>query len=44
MNSIGRVEAALELRQPDRVQVDLHNFRPAALATGLPHQRPDRHQ
>jgi uroporphyrinogen decarboxylase len=36
MNSIERVQAAIELRQPDRVPVDLHNFQPAALATGLP--------
>jgi MtaA/CmuA family methyltransferase len=36
MNSIERVQAAIELRQPDRVPVDLHNFQPAALVTGLP--------
>lgn len=36
MNSIERVYAAIELRQPDRVPVDLHNFQPAAYATGLP--------
>ena len=36
MNSIERVQAAIELRQPDRVPVDLHNFQPAAHATGLP--------
>lgn len=36
MTSIERVRAAIELRQPDRVPVDLHNFQPAAYATGLP--------
>jgi len=36
MNSIERVLAAIELRQPDRVPVDLHNFQPAAYATGIP--------
>lgn len=36
MTSIERVRAAIELRRPDRVPVDLHNFQPAALATGLP--------
>ncbi len=36
MNSIERVQAAIELREPDRVPVDLHNFQPAAFATGLP--------
>jgi MtaA/CmuA family methyltransferase len=35
MNSIERVRAAVELRKPDRVPVDLHNFQPAAKATGL---------
>jgi len=35
MNSIERVRAAVELRRPDRVPVDLHNFQPAAKATGL---------
>ena len=35
MNSVERVAAAIELREPDRVPVDLHNFQPAALATGL---------
>jgi MtaA/CmuA family methyltransferase len=36
MNSIERVQATIALRQPDRVPVDLHNFQPAAYATGLP--------
>ena len=36
MDSIERVRAAVELRTPDRVPVDLHNFQPAAKATGLP--------
>ncbi|MGP8208476.1 MAG: uroporphyrinogen decarboxylase family protein [Acidimicrobiales bacterium] len=36
MDSIERVGAAIELRQPDRVPVDLHNFQLAAYATGLP--------
>jgi MtaA/CmuA family methyltransferase len=36
MNSIERVGAAIELREPDRVPVDLHNFQIAARATGLP--------
>ena len=36
MNSCERVRAAIELRTPDRVPVDLHNFQPAARATGLP--------
>jgi MtaA/CmuA family methyltransferase len=36
MSSIERVLAAVELRQPDRVPVDLHNFQPAARATGRP--------
>lgn len=35
MNSVERVLAAIELRPPDRVPVDLHNFQPAAYATGL---------
>ncbi len=35
MNSIERVRAAIELRQPDRVPVDLHNFQPAAKAMGI---------
>ncbi len=34
MNSIERVDAAIHLRQPDRVPVDLHNFQPAAAALG----------
>jgi MtaA/CmuA family methyltransferase len=34
MTSIERVRAAIELRKPDRVPVDLHNFQPAAYATG----------
>jgi len=36
MNSIERVRAAVELRKPDRVPVDLHNFQPAAKAMGTP--------
>jgi MtaA/CmuA family methyltransferase len=36
MSSIERVQAAIDLRKPDRVPVDLHNFQPAAYATGLP--------
>ena len=36
MDSIERVGAAIELREPDRVPVDLHNFQLAAHATGLP--------
>jgi MtaA/CmuA family methyltransferase len=36
MTAIERVSAAIELRPPDRVPVDLHNFQPAAYATGLP--------
>ncbi len=36
MDSIDRVGAAIGLRQPDRVPVDLHNFQLAARATGLP--------
>jgi MtaA/CmuA family methyltransferase len=36
MNSIERSRAAIELRQPDRVPVDLHNFQPAAAAMGIP--------
>ena len=35
MNSIERVQAAIELRPPDRVPVDLHNFQPAAKAMGI---------
>ena len=35
MNSIERVQAAIDLRQPDRVPVDLHNFQPAAKAMGI---------
>ena len=34
MNSVERCLAAIEMRTPDRVPVDLHNFQPAALATG----------
>jgi MtaA/CmuA family methyltransferase len=34
MNSIERVRAAIELRAPDRIPVDLHNFQPAAFAMG----------
>jgi uroporphyrinogen decarboxylase len=36
MTSIERVQAAIDLQKPDRVPVDLHNFQPAAYATGLP--------
>ena len=36
MNSIERVGAAIELREPDRVPVDLHDFQVAARASGLP--------
>jgi MtaA/CmuA family methyltransferase len=36
MTSIERVQAAIDLKKPDRVPVDLHNFQPAAYATGLP--------
>lgn len=36
MNSIERVQAAIELRPFDRVPVDLHNFQPAAKAMGVP--------
>ncbi len=36
MNSIERVGAAIELREPDRVPVDLHNFQVAARVSGLP--------
>ncbi|MCO6450966.1 MAG: uroporphyrinogen decarboxylase family protein [Caldilineales bacterium] len=36
MNSIERVQAAIDLRKPDRVPVDLHNFQPAAYAMGVP--------
>lgn len=36
MNSIERVQAAIDLRSPDRVPVDLHNFQPAAKAMGGP--------
>jgi uroporphyrinogen decarboxylase len=36
MNSVARVRAAIALREPDRVPVDLHNFQTAAYATGLP--------
>ena len=36
MTSIERVQAAIDLRTPDRVPVDLHNFQPAAYATGKP--------
>jgi uroporphyrinogen decarboxylase len=35
MTSIERVQAAIDLRPPDRVPVDLHNFQPAARATGV---------
>ena len=36
MTSIERVQAAIDLRTPGRVPVDLHNFQPAAYATGKP--------
>ena len=36
MNSVERVGAAIELREPDRVPVDLHNFQLAARASGMP--------
>jgi len=36
MNSVERVATAIELREPDRVPVDLHNFQVAAFASGLP--------
>ena len=36
MNSVERVGTAIGLREPDRVPVDLHNFLPAASASGLP--------
>src|SRR5512142_2439138 len=35
MNAIERVQAAIDLRRPDRVPVDLHNFQPAAAAMGI---------
>jgi len=35
MNSIERVAAAIALKKPDRVPVDLHNFQPAAKAMGI---------
>ncbi len=34
MTSIERIEATVHFRKPDRVPVDLHNFQPAAYATG----------
>jgi uroporphyrinogen decarboxylase len=34
MTSIERVDATIHFRKPDRVPVDLHNFQPAAFATG----------
>jgi len=36
MNAVERVRAAIDLREGDRVPVDLHNFMPAALACGVP--------
>lgn len=36
MTSIERCRAAIELRPPDRVPVDLHNFQPAAAAMNMP--------
>lgn len=35
MNSVERVGAAIRLKTPDRVPVDLHNFQTAAYATGM---------
>ena len=35
MNSVERVAAAVALKAPDQVPVDLHNFQPAARAMGL---------
>jgi MtaA/CmuA family methyltransferase len=39
MDSIERVAAAIGMRTPDRVPVDLHNFLPAARALGQPFSR-----
>ena len=36
MNSVERVAAAIAMKVPDRVPVDLHNFLPAAKAYGMP--------
>jgi len=36
MNSVERIHATLHFQRPDRVPVDLHNFQPAARATGRP--------
>lgn len=36
MNSIERCQAAIDLRPPDRVPVDLHNFQPAAAMMNVP--------
>jgi MtaA/CmuA family methyltransferase len=36
VNSIERVGAVIDLREPDRVPVDLHDFQVAARASGLP--------
>jgi MtaA/CmuA family methyltransferase len=36
MGSVERVGAAIDLRETDRVPVDLHSFQRAAYATGLP--------
>ena len=36
MNSVERVGTTIELREPDRVPVDLHNFQLAAHASGMP--------
>lgn len=36
MTSVERCRAAIELRVPDRVPVDLHNFQPAGAAMGIP--------
>ena len=35
MTSVERIDATIHFRKPDRVPVDLHNFQPAAYATGL---------
>lgn len=35
MTSIERIDATINFRKPDRVPVDLHNFQPAAFATGI---------
>ena len=35
MTSVERIDATIHFRKPDRVPVDLHNFQPAARATGM---------